>query len=105
MVLLDDTKEEILKEPQDSLSGLLKNYDVKPEKIKNIKIEVKQDSGFAYWMKTLLPFLIPFLFIGIFIYIMMRQVQGANTRAMGFGKSGAKETPKNAKLNFRMLPA
>ena len=27
----------------------------------------------------------------------MRQVQGANTRAMGFGKSGAREIPKDAK--------
>ncbi|MBU1179365.1 ATP-dependent zinc metalloprotease FtsH [Patescibacteria group bacterium] len=101
VTLTDDTKEEILKEPQDSLTGLLKNYNVEPEKIKAIQIEVKEESGFAYWMKTLLPFLIPFLFIGIFIYIMTRQIQGSNTRAMGFGKSGAKEIPKDAKNKIK----
>lgn len=97
VTLLDDTKEEILKEPQDSLGAMLKNYDIAPEKTKSIQIEVKEESGMAYWLKTLLPFLIPFLFIGIFLFIMSRQIQGANTRAMGFGKSGAREIKKDAK--------
>ncbi|PIR66536.1 MAG: cell division protein FtsH [Parcubacteria group bacterium CG10_big_fil_rev_8_21_14_0_10_36_14] len=97
VTLNDDTTEEVSKEPQDSLTTLLSNYAVNPEKIKTIQIEVKEESGFSYWLKTLLPFLIPFIFIGIFIYIMTRQIQGANTRAMSFGKSGAREIAKNSK--------
>ncbi len=95
--LKNDTQENILKEPQDSLSALLKNYNVTPEKMKAVNVQVKEKSGAAYWMETLLPFLIPFIFIGIFIYIMTRQIQGANTKAMSFGKSGAKENDKKSK--------
>lgn len=95
--LKNGTEEEILKEPQDSLSELLKNYSVAPEKIKNISIEVKRQSGFSYWVGMVLPFLLPLLIIGVFIFVMTRQIQGANTRAMQFGKSGARETAKNAK--------
>ncbi len=95
--LKNDTQEKILKEPQDSLSGLLKNYNVAPEKIKAANIVVKEKSGLSYWLETLLPFLIPLAFIGIFIYIMTRQIQGANTKAMSFGKSGARESDKKSK--------
>jgi len=95
--LKDDTQEQIYKEPQDSLSSVLKDYNVPVEKIKAVDVQVQQKSGFTYWAETLLPFLIPFLIIGVFIYIMTRQIQGANNRAMSFGKSGAKESSKNAK--------
>ncbi len=101
--LKDDTQEKILKEPQDSLSALLKNYNVTPEKMKAVNIAVKEKSGVSYWMETLLPFLIPFLFIGILIYIMTRQIQGANSRAMQFGKSGARESDKKSKDKITFL--
>jgi len=97
VTLKTDVKEEILKEPQDSLSALLKNYSIAPEKIKAVNIQVKERSGWGYWLETILPFVLPLLIIGVFIYIMTRQIQGANTRAMSFGKSGAREIPKNAK--------
>lgn len=97
-IALNNNQQEIVqKEPNESLSTLLKNYDINPEKIKKIEITVKEKSGFAEWAGALLPFLIPFVLIAVFIYFMMRQVQGANTRAMMFGQSGAREAPKNAK--------
>jgi cell division protease FtsH len=97
VTLGDGTKEEILKEPQDSLSGLLKNYNVSPEKMKSVAIEVKKQSGFAYWAGVILPFAIPLIILGFFIFIMTRQIQGDNTKAMQFGKSGAREIQKNSK--------
>ena len=97
-ITLKDGKEEIVKkEIGESLSELLNNFGVEKEKLVNIKIEVKEASGMDFWLAAILPFLIPLLLIGVFIYIMMRGVQGANTRAMMFGQSQAKEIDKDRK--------
>jgi cell division protease FtsH len=95
--LNDGSKEKAAKEPGESFTALLSNYKVAPEKMQKVIISVKQESGFVFWFSTLAPFLIPFLFVAIFIYFMMRQVQGANVKALSFGHSGAREYPKNAK--------
>ncbi|MFH1225713.1 MAG: ATP-dependent zinc metalloprotease FtsH [bacterium] len=83
--------ETLQKETSEPLSDLLKNYNVAPEKLAKINIQVKDESGWDFWLKMLLPFLIPFLFIAGFIYFMMKQAQGANNRAMMFGQAKAKE--------------
>lgn len=104
LTLKDDTMAEVSKEPTESLGELLKNYNVNPDQLKQVKVEVAQDSSVDSWLKLLLPFLIPFVLVAAFIYIMMRQVQGANSRAMMFGQSKAREvTPqdKKNKVTFR----
>ncbi len=97
VTLNDDTQEIVRKESSESLSTLLKNFSVDAEKLKKIKVEVKDESGVGYWLANLLPFLVPFLLISVFIYFMMRQVQGANSKAMMFGQSSAREFSKNRK--------
>lgn len=97
VALKDGREETVKKEPGESLSELLKNFGVEPAKTANIKIEVKDESGLDFWLAAILPFLIPFLLIGVFIYFMMRSVQGANTRAMMFGQSQAREAGKDRK--------
>lgn len=87
----------VKKETGESLSQLLSNFSVPIEKISGINIEVKDESGLDFWLITLLPFLLPFIIIAVFIYFMMRSVQGANTRAMMFGQSQAKEFKKDQK--------
>jgi cell division protease FtsH len=103
VTLLDNKKEELKKEATESLIEMLKNYGVSAEKIQKIQINIKEESGAGYWLKNLLPFLIPFLLIAAFIYFMMRQVQGANTRAMSFGQSRPREVDKNKanRLTFK----
>jgi len=97
-VTLNNGEEEMVKkETGESLSELLKNFGVETEKISKINIEVKDESGWDYWLVAVLPFLLPFLIIGVFIYFMMRSVQGANTRAMMFGQSQAKEFGRDQK--------
>ncbi len=97
-ITLNDGRQEILqKETSEPLSDLLKNYNVTPEKLAKINIQVKDESGWDFWLKTLLPFLIPFIFIAGFIYFMMRQAQGANNRAMLFGQVKAKDPEANQK--------
>jgi cell division protease FtsH len=97
ITLTDGTKEVSKKENTDSLTTLLKNYNVDPEKIKKVNIDVKEDDGLTFWLVTILPFLIPFVLIAIFIYIMMKQVQGANTKALSFGQSKAREMHQKSK--------
>lgn len=97
--LKDGSREIVKKESIETFSNLVKNYNIPPEKIKNIKIDVRENEGVGFWVATLLPFLLPFLFIAVFIYFMMRQVQGANTRAMSFGQSRAREIHPQNKQN------
>lgn len=99
----DNKKEVSYKESNEPLSDALKNYGLSAEKIRAVQIEVKHESGFAAFLSNFLPFLLPFLLIGGFIFIMMRQVQGANTRAMSFGQSGAREVQKGSRdrLSFK----
>jgi cell division protease FtsH len=102
--LNDGAKEKSVKEPQSSLTDSLNNYGVDKEKIKNVKIDIKQASGFsAFTTNILLPFLLPFLIIGGFIWFMLRQAQRGNSQAMSFGMSKARMTDpkdKNKRTTF-----
>ncbi|MBT5337984.1 ATP-dependent metallopeptidase FtsH/Yme1/Tma family protein [Candidatus Falkowbacteria bacterium] len=97
ITLLDGTNQELKKETSESLSELLNNFSISEDKMKKFAIEVKDESGFKYWMGAILPFLIPLLFIGVFLWYMLRQVQGANSRAMSFGQSRAREVKQSGK--------
>jgi cell division protease FtsH len=97
--LSDGKKQKTQKEANQSLVELLGGLGVKPEKISSLDIKIKNDSGWKFWASSLLPFLIPFIFIAGFIYIMFRQVQGTNNRALMFGQSAARETDPKDKKN------
>jgi cell division protease FtsH len=74
----------------ESLTQVLKDSGIAPEKIRNIKIENKSGSVASTLAGAVLPFLIPFILIALFIYFLMRQVQGTNNRALSFGQSSVK---------------
>ncbi len=95
--LVDGKKEKVFKEESETFGDLVKNYNVDPASIGNIKVEVKKQTGIVYWASVILPFVLPLLIIGTFIFFMMRQVQGVNNRAMSFGQAGAREAPKGGK--------
>jgi cell division protease FtsH len=89
---LKDGKQEVTrKEPTESLTTLLSNLGVDPTKLADIKISIKDESGWDYFLVNILPFLLPLLIIGAFFFFMMRGVQGSNSRAMSFGQSTAKD--------------
>ncbi|EKE18535.1 MAG: hypothetical protein ACD_9C00303G0002 [uncultured bacterium] len=102
--LNDGTKEKSVKEPQSALTESLNNYGVDREKIKAVKIDIKQQSGFgSFASNILLPFLLPFLIIGAFIWFMLRQAQRGNSQALSFGLSKARMTDpkdKNKRTTF-----
>lgn len=97
VTLKQGNEEVVKKESGETFSQMMKNFNVDPAKISGINIEIKENSGWNYWMSSILPFLIPFLIISGFIYFMMRSIQGANSRAMMFGQSQAREFGKELK--------
>ncbi len=97
-ITLKDGKQEVAKkESGQTLIEMLSDLGISNDKITKINIEVKENEGISFWIGALLPFLLPFILVGTFIYFMIRSVQGANTRAMMFGKSQAREFRGNIK--------
>lgn len=92
--LKDGSEEEIVKNPQESFGDIVKNYSIDSAKIASIDISREEKSAMTIVASAVLPFLLPFLLIVLFIWLMMRQVQGANSKAMMFGQSGAKKAEK-----------
>jgi cell division protease FtsH len=88
--LVDGSKQKANKEAESSLTDSLKNYGVDAEKLSKVKVEVKGESTFGFWAGSILPFLLPFVLIGGFIWFMMRQAQRGNSQALSFGLSRAR---------------
>jgi len=91
-ILKDGTKEKAVKES----TSTLKDYGITPDKT---EIDIANTANSAIWY-NLASILLPILLIGGFIYFMMRSAQGANTKAMSFGKSTAKLFVGNKKVTF-----
>ncbi len=102
LTLNNGTLELVQKEPTDSLTTLLKNYNVDPAKIQKISVTVSGESGWSVFLIDILPYALPLVLIVGFIYFMTRQIQGANSKAMNFGQSRAKEfsPDQNNKITF-----
>jgi cell division protease FtsH len=100
--LKDGKKEKAMKEAEASLTQTLDNYGVNKDELKNVAVTIEQDSSAALWVGAILPFLLPFLLIGAFIWFMMRQAQRGNAQALSFGMSRARMVdPKDKKKRVR----
>ncbi len=99
ILLTDGTQQEVRKEPSESFSELAKNYGVDPAKLLKVKVTIKDTSGGQMLRNAALTFLLPFLIFGVFIWLIFRQVQGSNSKAMSFGQSQAREVAKKEKPN------
>ena len=92
------------KEAGTALTTTLKNYDVSPEALSKVNIEVKNDQGFMYWFVSLAPVILPIAFIVFFLWFLSRQVKGAGMQAFTFGQSKARMThpdDKSQKVTFK----
>jgi cell division protease FtsH len=102
--LKNGDKQEAQKEQDSALAEQLASLGVTPEKVSKVEIDVQNSDGLAFFLGTLLPFLIPFLLISGFIWFTLRSVQSGNRRAMNFGQSRAREqTPEETtrKIKFK----
>ncbi len=95
--LKDDTEVKTQKESEGSIVELLKNYGVDEDKIKAANITISERSARSYILSYILPSLIPLILVGILLFFMVRQMQGANSKAMTFGSSGAREADPKGK--------
>ncbi|MBU4030766.1 ATP-dependent zinc metalloprotease FtsH [Patescibacteria group bacterium] len=84
------TVESATKEREASLTESLKNYGLETAKLKLINLEVEGESGAAFWLGTVLPFLFPLLLIGAFFWFMLRGAQRGQSQAFSFGRSRAR---------------
>jgi cell division protease FtsH len=84
-VMKDSKKEDGI-----ALTETFANYKVPAEKLAKVNIDIGSSTGFSYWFLNLAPFLIPLLLIGVFIWMLTRQVKGAGMQAMSFGQSKAR---------------
>jgi cell division protease FtsH len=64
----------------------LTEYGITPDKV---KINIEDTSSSTIWY-TLISSLLPVILIGAFFWFLLRSAQGANTKAMSFGKSSAR---------------
>jgi len=87
VTLSDGTLEKTTKEEQAALSQTLKDLGADPAKIQQVPIEISQASTLTFWLTTLLPFILPLLLIGLFLWFMLRQAQRGANQAFGFTKS------------------
>lgn len=92
--LSNGSREHAIKE---TTQGGLKDYGITPDKT---EIAVADTSGTAVWY-NLASIIIPVLLIGGLIIFMLRSAQGANSKAMSFGKSTAKLFMGDKKISFK----
>lgn len=85
------------KEASESLESLLIAYGLTSQQITGANILVIQPSGWKYFMATIFPVALPILFIVFFLWIMLRQVQGGNNKAMMFGQTRAQDADQDKK--------
>ena len=81
------------KEPGTSIFEILQAAEINPAE-QGISIEVHRSSGLGNLFGILLQFL-PLIFFGAILLFMMRQAQGSNNQALGFGKSRARMNTGN----------
>ena len=76
------------KEPGTSIFEILQAAGINPVQ-KGISVEVRRGGGLGNLFGILLQFL-PLIFFGFILLFMMRQAQGTNNQALGFGRSRAR---------------
>lgn len=100
--LTDGTEQKTRKEGAASLSEILIDYGISSEQLKAANITVKDRSTKSYFMGVILPSLLPLIVLIFIFWFMFKQMQGANSRAMSFGMSNAREVKdKKQKVTFK----
>ena len=97
----DNTTEVANKESSLSVYDTLKDYGADTTKLNMVQIQQQSQSTFSSFLNVVLPYLLPIIIIGGFIYFLTRNVAGANNRAMQFGQSQAKlQDDRKKKVTF-----
>lgn len=85
----DKTSVTSKKEAGASVLDTLRNYGVSTSTLAVTTVTVKNDRGLSFW-GSLIPIVLPILFLGFMIWWLARGIKGANMQALSFGQSRAK---------------
>ncbi len=88
-------KAEGKKETDSSITETLTNLGVTAEELSTVTIDVKNETGAAYYLSTFAPFIFPLIFLGLIIWFFTRSVRGAGMQALNFGMSKARVIDPN----------
>lgn len=83
------------KENDAAITETLSNLGVTTEQISKVVIAVENESGFAFWLSRLAPFMFPLILLGVIIWFFSRSVKGAGMQALNFGSSKARMIDPN----------
>jgi len=91
ITLKDNALESTTKETETGLTETLKNYGVDTTKLQAVQIEVERQSGWKFWLGTvILPFVLPLILMGVFLWFILRQSQRGVGQAFTFTRSLAR---------------
>ncbi len=100
----DTTKFLSQKETAVSVFETLANAGADKERLKAVKVEVKDPSGASVLLANLLPILLPFVLVLGLFWFMFRQARQGSMQAFSFGKSRAKlagMNPSDKDITFK----
>ncbi len=101
VTLKDNSIENVTKEAMPDVAETLKNAGASDAAVNQLDIEPQSTSTWAAILEESLPFLIPFIFICVFVYFLMRNVQGQNNKAISFGQTSARmQDDRKKKVTF-----
>lgn len=90
IVLKDESEEVALKETGSPLTTTLRNLGLEEEALQSIEIREISPSGFFVFVTTFLPIILPFLLIGVFIWLMFGQAKKGQSQVFTFGRTKAR---------------
>ena len=89
------------KERGQSLNDILDSENVSPETRSGLTVQIDEPSAAVTFAKNVLPTVAIVIVLSVVLWFFLRQMQVANSKAMTFGQSGAREvTNKKNKLTF-----
>jgi len=99
----DGTKQETTKEAETSTVEALKNLGVTDAQLAVVSINVNNQRGIGKTVLDWLPIVVPFILVLVVLFFFMRQLQGANSKAMSFGQAGARmvDSKNKNKVTFK----
>lgn len=101
VILKDNSKLETQKEPESSLVEILRNYGVPEEKISNLNIEIKNDSGWSVFWNLILPILLPFILLFVFFWFMTRRAEKGAMQVFSFSRANIRLfSPNKDRITF-----
>lgn len=85
----DGSSVDAKKETGASAIATLQSYGVSTSTLAQTKITIQNDRGLSFW-GSLIPIILPILFLAFMIWWLARGIKGANMQALSFGQSRAK---------------